>query len=68
MIQTEYPMPRASFTADQLCAAYDEQAKRGWDGDLGRAAAAMALVGHQAPCELVDHVAGMIRQALEERG
>lgn len=55
------------YTVDQLCAAYKAQVDRGWDGDVGRTAAAMTLVGPQAPDEAVDHVASMIRQAWEER-
>ena len=58
--------PRYAFTVDQLRQAYRAQAEAGWDGEVGRTAAAMTLIGAQAPDDAVDHVAGMIRQAMEE--
>ena len=64
-VQPETP-PHMSFTADQLCHAYKAQVDAGWSGDVGRTAAAMTLIGSQAPDDAVDHVAGMIRQAMEE--
>lgn len=65
-VQPEYA-PRA-FTVDELRHAYKAQVDRGWDGDVGRTAAAMALVGSQAPDDLVDHVAGRILAAVGGRG
>ena len=58
--------PRYAFTVDQLRHAYQAQVDAGWDGEVGRTAAAMTLIGSQAPDDAVDHVAGMIRQAMEE--
>ena len=58
--------PMYSFTEAQLRAAYRTQVDAGWTGDVGRTAAAMTLIGCQAPDDAVEHIAGMIRQAVEE--
>ena len=65
MIQTEYPR---EFTEDQLLSAYKAQADQGWTGDVGRSAAAMTLLGHQAPCDQVEALAARIQKALDGRG
>ncbi|SIS98182.1 hypothetical protein [Paracoccus saliphilus] len=61
----------SAFTDDQLREAYAFQVRQGYRGDMGRTAAAMALLeddGTIADDDMIERLAAEIGRAVEESG
>lgn len=57
---------RPTFIPEQLREAYAFQARQGYTGDMGRTAAAMKLAGDEADDDQIEHLAQLIRLAMDE--